>query len=41
MTLGELEKKTGNLTSGELGGGNLKLGQHFEWRDRDDTWWEE
>ena len=25
---------------GELGGGNLKLGKHLEWRDRDETWWE-
>ena len=25
---------------GELGGGNLKVGKHLEWRDRDETWWE-
>ena len=25
---------------GDLGGGNLKLGKHLEWRDRDETWWE-
>ena len=25
---------------GELAGGNLKLGKHLEWRDRDETWWE-
>ena len=25
---------------GEMGGGNLKLGKHLEWRDRDETWWE-
>ena len=25
---------------GGLGGGNLKLGKHLEWRDWDETWWE-
>ena len=28
------------LGGGELGGGNLKLGKHLEWRDRDKAWWE-
>ena len=25
------------MTLGELEGGNLKLGKHLEWRDRDET----
>ena len=27
------------LGGGVLGGGNLKLGKHLEWRDRNETWW--
>ena len=29
MKLGELEEERGNL------------GKHLEWRDQDETWWEE
>ena len=29
------------VTLGEVDGGTINLGKRLEWRDRNETWWEE